>query len=96
MSQADLIRVARIRAGLTQQELAERIGTTQQYIPKLEKGHQTAGKLETVQRLADALDLTVDQLYLAAGKVAPDIIAWLATRPYTVAELRRHMQEDTE
>jgi transcriptional regulator with XRE-family HTH domain len=38
MSGGDLIREARRRAGLTQQELAERLGTTQSALARIESG----------------------------------------------------------
>lgn len=48
-----LIREARLRAGLTQQELAERTGTTQSAIARWESG-QTRPAVETVARLVRA------------------------------------------
>lgn len=47
---ADLIREARKRAGLTQRELAERAGTTQSAIARVESGRADPG-FETVRRL---------------------------------------------
>lgn len=46
----ELVREARKRAGITQQELAERAGTTQSAIARLESG-RTSPSLEQVQRL---------------------------------------------
>ncbi|MGI8699272.1 MAG: helix-turn-helix domain-containing protein [Mycobacteriales bacterium] len=46
----DLIREARRRAGLTQRELAERAGTTQSAIARVESGRVDPG-FETVRRL---------------------------------------------
>ena len=37
----ELIREARLRAGITQQELAERLGTSQPVIARWEKGHRS-------------------------------------------------------
>lgn len=45
---------ARSRAGLTQGEVAERMGTTQSVIARLESG-RCAPSLRTVQRYANAL-----------------------------------------
>jgi len=50
MPSADLIRAARLRARLTQAELAERIGTTQSAIARWEAGG-TEPSLETLARV---------------------------------------------
>ncbi len=55
----DLVREARKRAGLTQRELAERTGTTQSAIARLENGG-TAPSLELVLALVRACDLDLD------------------------------------
>lgn len=47
---ADLVREARRRAGLTQRELAERAGTTQSAIARVESGRVDPG-FETVRQL---------------------------------------------
>jgi transcriptional regulator with XRE-family HTH domain len=47
----DLIREARRRAGLTQRELADRLGTTQSAIARLERG----GTEPSYERVAEAL-----------------------------------------
>ena len=45
----------RIRSGLTQQELADRLNTTQSVVSRLESG-SAKPSLATLQRLAKALD----------------------------------------
>lgn len=49
------VRLARIMAGLTQQELAERIGTKQSSVSRLECGRQEPG-MEMLRKIAWALD----------------------------------------
>jgi ribosome-binding protein aMBF1 (putative translation factor) len=49
------ISVAREKAGLTQKELAEKIGSTQPAIARFEAGDETNPELQTIRRLADAL-----------------------------------------
>ena len=44
---------ARVRAGLTQEQLAQRMGTTQSAIARLESGQRMPG-LRTLERLAQA------------------------------------------
>lgn len=49
------IKALRLRAGLSQAMLAQRMGTSQPQVARLEKGEVDAG-ISTVARLADALD----------------------------------------
>ncbi len=44
---------ARVRAGLTQEQLAQRMGTTQSAIARLESGQRKPG-VRTLERLAEA------------------------------------------
>lgn len=53
-----LLRRLRRRAGLTQEALAERAGVSARTISDLERGTNTAPRIETSRLLADALALT--------------------------------------
>jgi transcriptional regulator with XRE-family HTH domain len=58
---------ARVRAvrgfrGYSQAELAERTGLSRQYVSELEQGKRPKPRGETLERLAEALDVTADQL----------------------------------
>jgi transcriptional regulator with XRE-family HTH domain len=53
MNGGQVVREARRRAGLTQRELAERVGTTQSAIARLERG-STEPSYERVRRLVEA------------------------------------------
>ncbi|MFN2525528.1 MAG: helix-turn-helix transcriptional regulator [Actinomycetota bacterium] len=53
-----LIHEARRRAGLTQQQLAERLGTTQSVVARWEAGKRSPS-LETIEQIANACDLEV-------------------------------------
>lgn len=55
----DLVREARKRAGLTQRELAERAGTTQSAIARLENG-RTTPSFDTLLRLVRLCGLDLD------------------------------------
>jgi len=57
---ARLIRETRLAAGLTQRQLAQRIGTTQSTIARLEDADYEGHSLSMLQRMAQALDLRVD------------------------------------
>jgi transcriptional regulator with XRE-family HTH domain len=54
-----ILQEARRRAGLTQRELAERAGTSQAAIARIERGRQLPS-LETLQRLLRACDLDLE------------------------------------
>lgn len=56
---AQILLDARKNAGLTQQELAERIGANKGYISRLERG-LTIPTVSTLYRLAAAMGLTVE------------------------------------
>lgn len=59
MTGADLVREARKRAGLTQRELADRAGTTQSAIARLESG-RTSPSFDTVLRLVRVCGYRLD------------------------------------
>src|SRR4051794_13280914 len=58
LSFADLLRQHRLAAGLTQEELAERAGTSARGVSDLERGARSHPHRETVRLLADALGLS--------------------------------------
>ncbi|MGW0134812.1 helix-turn-helix domain-containing protein [Streptomyces sp. NPDC003299] len=57
----DRVRALRTSRGLTQQALAERAGLDKQAVSLIENAHQSP-RLDTVWRLATAMDLTVSEL----------------------------------
>ncbi|MEK6528879.1 MAG: helix-turn-helix transcriptional regulator [Nitrospirota bacterium] len=48
---------AREKTGITQEELAKKIGTKQPALSRLERGRFTKATLETLKKIADALDM---------------------------------------
>lgn len=54
----------RLRAGLSQSELASRAGTSQPHIARIEAGRNDPGT-ETVQRIANALGVDVGEVFNA-------------------------------
>ncbi|HWR89810.1 MAG TPA: helix-turn-helix transcriptional regulator [Dissulfurispiraceae bacterium] len=51
---------AREKAGLSQTELARRVGTKQSVISRLERGGFSKATLETIKKVADALDMRLE------------------------------------
>jgi len=51
---------AREKSGVSQAELARRVGTKQSVISRLERGAFSKATLETIKKVADALDMRVE------------------------------------
>jgi len=51
---------AREKSGVSQAELARRVGTRQSVISRLERGAFSKATLETIKKVADALDMRVE------------------------------------
>jgi transcriptional regulator with XRE-family HTH domain len=79
----DLVRRLREQRNWTSYELAERSGLNRSIVSKLERGLRTATP-ETLAKLADALDVGVEDLYAAAGFAAPKALP--SFQPYLRAK----------
>lgn len=88
MRGGDLVREARRRAGLTQRELADRIGTTQSAIARLERG-RTEPSYERVMEAVRACGLE-----LVAQLLPADDADWTVASTNLLADpetrVRRH------
>lgn len=62
------IRSLRIRLGLTQSELAERVGVTQAYISKIESGTADP-RISTLEEISEALEEVAPEDRIKAGQV---------------------------
>lgn len=78
----DRVRNARKRRGLSQQELAELSGVSVSLIRKLEQGERTDVRMETLRRLAVALEVPTTALM---GRPPPDARGTAATALWTPA-----------
>ena len=61
MTRGEIMRMWREKRGLSQIELAELSGIHQVTISALEKGRKSGGNLDTIELLADALGLSIDE-----------------------------------
>ncbi len=75
------LRAVREKRGLSQADLALAAGLHRTHIHLLEYGKRRAPRLDTVAKLAAALEISADDLY--ASDVLPDQLAW------TLKSLRR-------
>ena len=62
----DLVRAPRLELGLTQVELADRVGMSQRWISNIERNETDLPRREHLLRLAEALTLDVADLLLPA------------------------------
>jgi transcriptional regulator with XRE-family HTH domain len=63
MDFAQRLKKARMAAGLTQVELAEKLGVTSRSIQHYELGQRMPRKFETVEKLAEILNVEVNDLF---------------------------------
>lgn len=57
------IKEARIKAGLTQKELSEKSGVSRSLINSIETGKRTITSTRTLARIADALNVSVGDIF---------------------------------
>jgi len=62
MLDRDRVRMARLGLRLTQERLGKEIGQDQAYVSRLERGDFTDITVTTLERLADALQVSTDYL----------------------------------
>ena len=67
---AQLIYAARMKAGLSQAQLAERIGTKQSVISRLEDADYEGHSLNMLQRIASALGQCLEIRFMSPGKAS--------------------------
>jgi predicted ATPase/DNA-binding XRE family transcriptional regulator len=70
-----LLRHHRLRAGLTQEALAEQAGVSTRGIQQLERGDRAAPRAETVRLLADALALDAESRAALIAAARPELTA---------------------
>ena len=68
MLDRDRLRMSRLQLRLTQERLGKEIGQDQSYVSRLERGDFTEITVTTLERLADALQVSTDYLL---GRQAP-------------------------
>lgn len=66
-----LLRSAREKAGLTQSELARRVGIAPNHVTRLESEEKSNPRFETVARLAVELGLSLDDIAFSVGYRGP-------------------------
>ncbi len=86
------IKQRRLEKGMTQRELADAVGITVPYMSKIEADRETPTD-EKIQRIAIQLDLNVDELTLAAGRLPEDVMERLTADPAKALEFLRRVRK---
>ena len=94
-AQAHLIKAGRLQLGMTQKELAQRLGVHEQTIAHIESGRRLATGSVLIEKMADLFGYTKDQLYSAAHRLAPDMKAYIENNPALMAQIKVLMDRQT-
>ena len=76
----DRIRIGRARKRQTLRDLAEAIHRSPSFLSDVENGRRAPSD-EVLAELAQQLELDLDDLLAAAGRVSPDVSAYLRSTP---------------
>lgn len=79
-SVGERIKRERLDAGLTQRELADRIGVGVPHVSKVEAGRESPSD-DLLVKIADVLEIDAGELLLAAKRVPADFLERLAADP---------------
>ncbi|MEU4406297.1 helix-turn-helix transcriptional regulator [Streptosporangium sp. NPDC023963] len=93
------VREVRKRRGLSQKALAELSGLSESYVAKLEQGNHGEVRVETVRKLAEALQVTTSFLIGGRGdteqEAAPDRVVWEQTYRALLGRMQQPDEEPT-
>lgn len=79
-----LIGAHRIQMGLSQRQVAQRLGVSQQYLGDIENDRRTPTNIDLLKRLSRALQIELDVVCFAAGVLPPDLLDRQPTRTQVV------------
>jgi transcriptional regulator with XRE-family HTH domain len=82
----EYLRTERERAGLSQRQLASRVGIHNSYLARLENGETANPAADVLQRIADVLEISSTDLLAFIGVKPPEGLPELA--PYLRAKYR--------
>ena len=86
------IRELRLRLGIGQRELADKIGIAPSYLNDIEKNKRTAPKINVINKLSKLLNVEKNYLHDLAGiskkGVAPDISEFIKSNPRIISLIR--------
>ena len=91
-----LVRSTRVRLGKNLRDLAADVGVSASFLSRIERGEHLRISNLRIVRLADALGVPADDVYLCAGRVPPDVERYvLANLPRVRRSMSRRGRRDT-
>ena len=97
-----VVRSLREETGLSQREMARRVGITAAYLSDIEALHRRPPSKEILQKMASELEVAPEELFdlvgLETDRIPPDVPEIVKTRPESVSLLRaiRHHQASSQ
>lgn len=88
------LRIARQRAGVTQQALADAAGVTQGYIANIEAGRAKPTSTPTISSFAETLGIDPDILFAAAGQIPSNVAYYAANHVEAIKAIRAMMASE--
>lgn len=73
MKLSTLVRTTRIKLDLNLRDLAETVGVSASFLSRIERGEHVRISSSRLARLAEALKLSVDEVFRCARKLPPDV-----------------------
>jgi transcriptional regulator with XRE-family HTH domain len=73
MTFGDRLRELRLQNGFNQRDLAEKVGIDFTYLSKIENDKMSPPSQETIRKLAEELEVDLDELLILANRVPDDV-----------------------
>jgi transcriptional regulator with XRE-family HTH domain len=73
MSFGQMVRARRNEMGFGLNEFAERLGLSPAYWSRIERGHEKPPRDDIIERVAAILDVRLDELFVQAKRLPPDM-----------------------
>lgn len=91
-AQSDLIRKRLKEMHYSSYWLAKEIGRSKSFMNSVTRGDKMLTAHDTIVQVATALQISPDDLYIAAGRVPPDIVDAIVTYPAMVKAIRKQRE----
>lgn len=88
MTQAEQIREALDAAGITAYQLAKQLQISESFIYNTLASRTNITNQTTLTAMADIIPIDVDQMYIASGRIPPDVSSAILSYPQLIQVVR--------